>query len=133
MRGALENFKQVGMWEYDFAKDGGAVGDITLRGPKLPVGAIIYGPGKIKVYTAVTSDGSATVALKITTAEDVLAATAKATLSANALLDAVTDGTAANAVTVATAAKGVTATVAEAALTAGKFVVALEYIVPTDD
>jgi hypothetical protein len=133
MRGALENYKQVGMWEYDFAKDGGAVGDITLRGPKLPVGAIVTGEGWVKVYTAVTSDGAATVALKITTAEDVLAATGKASFTLNALLDAVPDEAAANAITVATAAKGVTATVATAALTAGKFVVILEYIVPTDD
>ena len=130
-RGGLENNKQVGYWEYDFSRDGGAIGTVTMFGPKLPVGAIVV-DGLIKVETAVTSAGAPTVALHITTAEDVLAETLKGALTLNALIDAVPDA-AASAVTVATAAKGVTLTIGTATLTAGKIVCMLDYYVPTDD
>lgn len=121
---ALAPTKHVMSWEYDYAKHGGAVGDIALT-PKLPIGAIVTS-GMIHVPTAVTSDGSATVALKLKTSEDVLAATAKASLTLNALLDPVPVHTAATAVRT-TALTGLTVTVAVAALTAGKIRVHLEY------
>lgn len=132
MRNGLNPSYEVGYWEYDFAKDGGAVGTIALRGTKLPVGALVLGPGLIKTETDLTG-ASATVALHITGAGDVLAATTATDMDAGELLDSVCDGTAANAIAVATAAKGVTATIATAAITAGKFVVMLPYFVPTDD
>lgn len=125
----LENAKKVKYWEYDFSKEGGAVGDITLRGGYLPAGAIVTS-GVVHVQTAVTSGGAATVALKLASAGDVLAATAKGSLTANALIDTVPDGTAANMIRL-TANAQLTATVAVAALTAGKIVVALEYVVTT--
>ena len=52
----LDSYKQLAYAEYDFAKDGGAVGDHTLRGTPLPVGAVVLG-AYIDVETAVTSGG----------------------------------------------------------------------------
>ena len=130
-RGGLINNKQVGYWDYDFARDAGAIGMVTMAGPNLPVGAIVDN-GIVKVETAVTSAGAPTVALHITAAQDVLAETLKGALTLNALIDAVPDA-AASAVSVATAAKGVTLTIGVAVLTAGKIVCMLEYYVPTDD
>ena len=127
IRKGLEPNKRVAYFEYDFAMDGGAVGDITLRGDRLPNDAVITS-GMIHVNTAVTSGGSATVALKVLSAGDVLAATAKTSLTLNALLDTVPVGTAATAVRTTSAGLGVTMTVAVAALTAGKITVALEYL-----
>lgn len=125
-RRGLEPVKRVAYFEYDFARDGGAVGDIPLRGDALPAGAIVT-DGKIHVHAAVTSTGDATVALNLLTAADILAATAKAALTANALLDVVPVRTAATSIRNTVAGAGLTATVAVAALTAGKFIVALEY------
>ncbi len=123
----LENKKGVIYAEYDFSKEGGAVGDITLRGGVLPKGAIVTS-GIIHVPTALTSGGSATIALKVVGTADVLAATAVASFSEDALLDVVPDGEASNMVLCAANA-AVVATVAVAVLTAGQFVVALEYVV----
>jgi len=122
----LDPVKRVAYFEYDFAKDGGAVGDITLRGGSIPNGAIVRN-GAVHVVTAVTSGGAATVALKLKAANDVLAATAKASLTLDAVLDVVPVDTAATSILNATAGAKVVATVATAALTAGKFIVALEY------
>ncbi|MEV7611318.1 hypothetical protein AB0N61_17670, partial [Microbacterium sp. NPDC089320] len=56
---------QVVRARYDFAVDGGAVGDIDLtKSPVIPAGAVILG-GFVEVDTAVTSGGSATVAVKV--------------------------------------------------------------------
>lgn len=123
----LENAKKVAYFEYSFAKDGGAVGDITLRGARLPAGAIVT-TGIIHVLTAVTSGGAPTVALKLVDAEDVLAATLKGSLTLNALLDTVPVGTAATAVR-CTANTALTMTIGVADLTAGKLAVALDYVV----
>lgn len=125
-RRGLEPVKRVAYFEYDFARDGGAVGDINLRGDAIPDDAIVVN-GKVHVNTAVTSGGSATVALKMLTAADIMGATAVASLSANAILDVVPVGTAATAIRNTTAGVQLKATVAVAALTAGKFTVALEY------
>lgn len=122
----LEPAKRVAYYEYDFAIDGGAVGDITLRGPGLPDDAIVD-TGKVQVKTAVTSGGSATVAVKLLSAADLLAATAKASLTANAIFDVVPAGTAATALRTTSAGLKPAITVAVAALTAGKLIVALEY------
>lgn len=126
--GGLENKINLKHFEYDFSKEGGAVGDINLRGGKIPTDAIVLF-GTIYVETAVTSDGAATIALKIEGAGDVLAATGKASFSANAILDGVPDWTAANAVR-ATDNQYLVATVGTAALTAGKFTVALAFTLP---
>jgi len=123
MRNGLGANVQCGYWEYDFAKDGGAVSAIALRGTQLPVGALVLGPGLIVTETDLTG-ASAEVALHITGAADVLVAVVGTTMDAGELIDSVCVGTAATAITVATAPKGVTA---------GKFVVMLPYFVPTDN
>lgn len=125
----LENAKKVAYAEYDFAKEGGAIGDITLRGANIPNGAIVTS-GVIHVLTALTSGGSATIAIRVNGTADMRAATAVATYSLNALLDTVPDGAATNMVRL-TANRDIVATVAVAALTAGKMVVALEYVMTT--
>jgi len=123
----LENRKRVAVFEYDFAKDGGAIGDIELRGGDIPNGALVDF-GLIDVITACTSGGSATLAVKLVSAGDIKAATAVASWSLNATLATTAVGTAAT--TVKTAARKVPVlSIAVAALTAGKFRVALEYTV----
>ncbi|KKK76336.1 hypothetical protein LCGC14_2864680 [marine sediment metagenome] len=124
---ALENYMKVAQYEYSFAKHGGATGEITV-GPKLlPKGAKIF-QGFIDVSTAVTSGASATIQLKVTGADDILASTGKASFSLAALLDVVPVGTAATMVIVAAAAN-LTVTVGTADLTAGVFTVNLFYVI----
>jgi hypothetical protein len=115
-RQGLDPTKKVAYFEYDFGMDGGAVGTIALRGDRLPDDAVI------------TSGGAPTVTLGVETAVDVLASTLKAALSLNALLDTVPAGTAATAIRTTAAGKGITMTIGVAAITAGKFIVALEYL-----
>jgi hypothetical protein len=123
----LDNRKRVAVFEYDFAKDGGAVGDITLRGGDIPPGALIDF-GLIDVVTALTSGGSATIAIKLVSAGDLKAATAVATWALNATLASTAVGTAAT--TVKTTARVVPVmSVAVAALLTGKFRISLEYTV----
>lgn len=109
---------------YDFAKHGGAIGDITV-GPKLIPPQTIITQGIIRVVTAFTSGGSATVALKLLSSEDILAATAIGSLTLDALLDTVPVGTAATSF-ICTAHTQLTVTVATAALTAGKLALTLQ-------
>lgn len=122
----LDPVKRVAYFEYDFAKDGGAVGDIALRGGSIPAGAIVRN-GVVHVITAVTSTGAATVALKLKNANDILAATAKASLTLGAVLDVVPVDTAATSILNATAGAKVVATIGTEVLLTGKIVVALEY------
>jgi hypothetical protein len=123
--GLVEN-KRVAYFEYDFDRDGGGVGDIEVGGDVIPSGAIIH-DGIIHVKAAVTSGGSATVAIKALTSEDIKAATGKSTYSLNAILPTVPVGDAATAIRVTSNITELTFTVADAALTAGKICVALEY------
>lgn len=109
--------------EYDFAVDGGDVGDISL-GVTIPDNAIIAS-GFVEGITAVTSGGSATVAIKLESAADVLNATAKGSFTATGVIPC----TVAAAPFKLTAQRTVTITVATAALTAGKFNVWIEYLV----
>lgn len=125
--GGIENALKIKRFEYDFNKEGGAVGDITLRGGKIPANAIVVW-GNVWVEVAVVGTTS-TVALKLQSAADVLAATAEASLSLNALLDTVPDFAAANAIR-CTADRSLVATVAVNPLTAGKLVVTLAFIMP---
>lgn len=114
---------------YDFATDGGAIGSINLRGDKLPSGAIIVS-SYLKVDTAVTSGGAATVSLGTEAATDVRAAAA---FNAGTLLSTtgVKQGAITNAAPVAlTADRHVAAVIAAAALTAGRFSVIIEYFEP---
>lgn len=123
----LENAKKVAVCEYDFAKDGGAVGDITLRGGVLPAGAIITG-GLADIETALASSGAATVALKSMAAGDLLPATGKATFEAGSLIGLGPGVNGGKPIGPTTAPTYIKATVAVAALTAGKFTAVVEYV-----
>lgn len=117
-----------GKWYYDFATDGGAVGDVTLRGPKLPAGAVVTN-GYIYNTTAMASGGSATVAINIPTddAAGIKAATAYGTIGAAGPVAIIQTGAAANISEITTAERDITITIATAALTAGAFILVLDY------
>lgn len=112
---------------YDFAVDGGAVGDIALRGDTLPSGAIIL-DSLIDVDTVLTSGGAATVAIKTEGAADVNAADAISGAPWSTTGAKRGDLTATSAPVKTTAARTITATVATAALTAGKFNVYIWFV-----
>lgn len=124
----IKSSKKAVKATYDFALDGGAVGDIALRGAAIPSGAIITDV-LVDVTTALTSGGSATVAIKAQSAADLISATAigsspwSTTGPKRGSLDAD------SAPIKTTAKRTITATVATAALTAGKFSVIVEYVV----
>lgn len=113
---------------YDFAVEGGAAGDIVLRGDSIPSGAIIT-EAIIVVDTVLTSAGAATVALKTEAAADINAADAisgapwstTGVKRADALVGA-------DKGIKTTAARTISATVGTAALTAGKFSVVIHYV-----
>ena len=114
---------------YNFAIDGGAVSTITPNGTvALPDNAVIVA-ATVNSTTAVTSAGSATVAIGTSAGSSttsILGATAKASLSA----DAVLNGVPVFATPVKlTAAGNVTFTIGTAALTAGVIEVTLYYTV----
>lgn len=119
---------KVARARYSFASEGGAVGDIALRGDKVPSGAIVV-DGYVDVTTAVTSGGAATVAVKLQAAADLNAADAIAAIGATGArkLDKFGDDTAR---VKTTAERTVTLTVGTAALTAGVLDVYLVYILP---
>lgn len=112
---------------YDFAVDGGAVGDIALRGDVVPSGAIVTDV-LIHVDTALTSGGAATVALKAESAADLNAADAISGAPWSTTGAKRGDLTATTAPVKTTAARSIVATVATAALTAGKFSVYVSYL-----
>lgn len=124
--GLMEGVR-VAYYEYDFSRDGGAVGAISVEGDVIPSGAIIV-DSIAHVKTAVTSAGSATMQIKALTTDDILASTAKSSLTLNALVACVPVGTAATAIRVTSNITSLTFTVGTAALTAGKICVALQYI-----
>lgn len=115
--------------QYDFAADAGAQGAITLfSAAKIPDNAAILG-GYVRVITALTSGGAATVALHVEAADDLIAAIV---ISGEPWLttggkDIIPDFTG-TAVVKTTAARNVSATIGAADLTAGKFDVFLFYI-----
>lgn len=112
---------------YDFDLDGGAVGDITLRGDTIPSGAILV-DSLLKVDTALTSGGAATVAIKVESAADINAADAISGAPWSTTGAKRGDFTATSAPITTTAARSIVATVATAALTAGKFSVVVSYV-----
>jgi hypothetical protein len=108
--------------QYSFTNDGGAVGTITpLNNCTLPANAVITNVA-INSTTAVTSGGSATVAVGTTagsSATSLLAATAKASFTANAFVQAVPVPATASTWVKMSAQGQPNITVATAALTAG--------------
>jgi hypothetical protein len=124
------NFMIVrGLW--DFAVDGGAIGNLNLFGTttKIPSGAMIMG-GYINVLTVPTSGGAATIAAQVESAGDLQAAAAISgapwsTTGRKNVTPAFTGTT----LIKTTAARDIVLVVATAALTAGKIEVVL-FIVP---
>lgn len=112
---------------YDFAVDGGVVGDITLRGDSIPNGAIIV-DALLHVDTALTSGGAATVAIKTQGAADINAADAISGAPWSSTGAKRADFVATTAPIKTTAVRPIIATVATADLTAGKFTVAVWYV-----
>ena len=116
--------------KYDFAVDGGAVSTITPASTAtLPDNAIMIG-GVVNSTTAVTSGGSATVAIGTSAGSSttaILGATAKASLGADVLVNAVP--VFATPVKL-TAAGSITFTIGTAALTAGVIEVFVLYVLP---
>ena len=124
MTSGLENNLRVSYFQYDFAKHGGAVGAISVQGDGIPANAWIM-DAKVRVNTAVVGTNS-TVAIMAVGAGDVLAATAEASLTLNALIQGVPDmATVAHQFVLASAINALTFTVAAANLTAGKITVAV--------
>lgn len=123
---------QVVRGRYDFAVDGGAVGDIDLTKAAVPANAVILA-GFVEVDTALTSGGAATVAVKVEGAGDLVAAAAisGAPWSTTGRKSIVPVATGATTVKT-TAARKIQATVATAALTAGVFDVVLLYVLIPD-
>lgn len=126
--GGLQTFKA----KYDFTVDGGAQGLITpVATILIPKNTILVG-GTINSTVAVTSLGSATLAVGTSAgsaANSILAATAKATLS----LDAMVNSAITFAAPVKMSADGnVTVTVATADLTAGVVEISVFGYLPTE-
>ena len=119
---------------YDFAVDGGAVSTIALMGDtRIPSGASILG-GWVEVHTQLTSGGSATIAVQVEGAGDIVPATAVAswTTGRKKVVPGLASSSALAAADIVrtTAARDISAVIATAALTAGKFSVVLLYADP---
>jgi hypothetical protein len=117
---------------FSFAVDGGVTGLITpVSTAVIPANAIIIG-GTVNVVAAVTSLGSATLSVGTSagsSASALLAATAKASLTLAAILNAVPT----LAVPVKMSAAGsITVTVGSADLTAGKVEIFLFFVVASN-
>lgn len=131
---------------YDFAVDGGAVGDIELSSKAnshlLPEGAIVKAV-YMKVVTAFTSGGSATLTVGNAADKDgYMASIAVASLTANAgfshasqagalLWDNTNDASLAYIVTSSANTQNLSITIGTAAMTAGKAVIVVEYYYPS--
>jgi hypothetical protein len=120
-------------YELDFDTDGGAIGDITLRGPQIPDNSRVL-RGFYEVTTTFTSStDAATIAIGIPTddAAGIVAATA---ISAGGnvwdagIHETIQTGTTANASEKTTAARAPVATVAVEALTAGSLELFLQVV-----
>lgn len=114
----LDQHVEMIMQEYDFARDGGAIGDIPLRGPKVPNGFRVTSTF-IETLTGITSGGLATIALKMNADGDLLADAAIAGFAAAGVDAGIPVGTAATAVK-ATDNRTIYLQVKVADLTAGK-------------
>jgi hypothetical protein len=115
---------------HDFAVDGGAIGAVILKLGALPTKALIMG-GAVHIDTAYTSGGSATLALSVESANDILTATAVASLTLLANFEVgpiiITDTTWIK--TSASVNRGLTATIADATMLTGKLTCWLYYTV----
>lgn len=135
--GGRDSRRRSGIYEYDFAKQGGAIGALTLSGPSLPEGAVIV-DSYIDVRTVPTSGGSATISVGIVSAIDLnsVDAISGAPWSSTGQVDP-DNGPSAGAESgyiriTSSDFRVVRITVAVADLTAGKFFVVLVYDIVTE-
>ncbi len=114
--------------EYDFTRQGGVIGTITLAHDPLPVGAIVTN-SYLEVLTALTSDAAATVAVQIEGADDLVAATAisGAPWNTTGRKDTLVEPGTESGYIKLTAVRQLALLVATADLTAGRFKVIIEY------
>lgn len=115
--------------QYDFTVDGGAGGTIVLRsddGP-LPIGSYVTG-GVLNVTTQFTTGTSATGALTVEGANDLVSATvvSGAPYSTTGVKDIVPDSTGSTAIKL-TASRKPSFVIAVGTVTAGAFELVLEY------
>lgn len=127
----MEGTARLKTWEgaYDFDVDGGATGTIVLRsddGP-LPIGAYVTG-GLMDVTDALDSGGSATGAVQVNAANDIINAAAfdGAPWSTAGQKDIIPDATGSTAIEL-TAARQPAFVIGGADLTAGAFKLVLFY------
>mgnify|MGYP001570609150 CR=1 FL=1 len=126
-RGDVHGVKRSFRFDYDFAKDGGAVSTILLRGTeKLPNNFVIT-TAMIDLAVALSTGGSVQVALQAEAAGDLRAAAIPATggLNATGVKALIPVGTAATVVKT-TVPRTPALVVSVAALTAGRFSVYVE-------
>lgn len=119
--------------KYDFAVDGGAVSTIAITaGTPIPNGSVVVG-GYIDVTTQLTSGGSATIAVQVEAANDIITAVAVASWTAgrfNILPSEQTGALTASTYRKLTADRNISIVIATAALTAGVFNVVLKIVPP---
>ncbi len=131
-RGDSRKHRRSAIYEYNFSREGGAIGTFFLRGPSLPEGAVLVG-SYIDVVTVPTSGGAATIGLGIVTTTDLNAedAISGAPWSSTGLVDpdaGPEEGTESGYIKITSAnPRQVRATVGTAALTAGRFFVVIAY------
>lgn len=113
--------------EYDFAVDGGAVSQITLRGDTVPSGAYIDEAVAI-IQTALASGGAATVSADSEAAADLNAADViTGTPWSAAGVKTLDKFWATDKGVLTTADRAIKVTIGTAALTAGKFKIVVRY------
>lgn len=115
---ALDDYVNMYVLSWDFARDGGAIGDIAFRGPQIPSGFRITS-AFLETITGLTGGSNATIAIKLNAANDILSEVVLTNFAAAGVDPGIPVGTAATAVK-ATANRTVYLTVGTAALTAGK-------------
>lgn len=127
-----DGIKRSFAFEYNFAKQGGAIGTLYLNGDPLPKDFIVTGASFIDVVTLVASGGAATVSLGLLTATDIRTAQTLSTapaLNAAARVDLATNPAFAEETTFIKTTAASTRplmTIASFDLTAGKFYLVIE-------
>lgn len=114
----LDQCVDMYMQEWDFARDGGGIGNIAFRGPQIPSGFRITSTF-IEVLTGVTGGANAEIAITMNSAGDLKASAVLTAYASAGVVAGIPVGTAASSVK-ATADRTIYLTVSVAALTAGK-------------
>lgn len=122
--------RHVATYDYLFSRDGGIVGTVLMRGPALPIFAVIR-YAYTDIVTVPTSGGAATIGLGFATTTDINAEDAISggpwSATGRADLDpAPAPGSQGDYIKLSAAA-GLQMTIGTAALTAGRFYVIVEY------